>query len=72
MRVGTRTGVELLAQAGQHRPALGDAVVVAVRPEHVVTTDQREGPNRFAARLSSSVYLGSISRHRLIVGARRS
>ena len=46
MRVRTRTGVELLAQAGDHRPALGDAVVVAVRPEHVVTTDQREGPNR--------------------------
>ena len=50
-------------------PALGQSVVVAVRPEHIATTEEREGPNRFLARVTSSVYLGSISRHGLLVGS---
>lgn len=42
-------------------------MVVAIRPEHITLTDERDGPNRFPARLCSSTYLGSVCRYRLMV-----
>jgi putative spermidine/putrescine transport system ATP-binding protein len=63
--VRTARGLALAADAGGSPVQVGEEVIVAVRPQHVAIASEADGRNRFRARVRSSTYLGSISRHRL-------
>jgi ABC-type Fe3+/spermidine/putrescine transport system ATPase subunit len=67
LTVETGRGLRLRVRASGPGPAAGQRVVVAIRPERVVAAPNGEAPNRFRARVVASTYLGSVSRHRVVV-----
>src|SRR5262245_2054374 len=58
--------LELRRPAAQIEP--GQSIVVVIRPEHVVPASSSGHVNRLTARVLQSTYLGSLSRHQLLVG----
>jgi putative spermidine/putrescine transport system ATP-binding protein len=66
--VETGRGLRLCATPSVTGAAPGQRVVVAIRPEHLVSAPKGEAPNRLRAHVAASTYLGSVSRHRVVVG----
>ena len=67
--VETARGLRLRAMPSGAGVAPGQQVVVAIRPEHVVPAPKGETPNRLRARVTTSTYLGAVSRQRVVAGS---
>jgi putative spermidine/putrescine transport system ATP-binding protein len=65
--VETSRGLTLELRRPAVRVAPGASVVAIIRPEHVTPASASGPGNRLTARVLNSTYLGSLSRHRLLV-----